>query len=202
MNEYEFKAYCEEIRKDNKITDYVKDIGLNLVDKGGRIWISCPFHNEKTPSCTINTDGATEFFHCFGCGKSGSIIDFYVNYNNVTVGEAIKSLGSGIDIEYDVERIFKEYEEDIDESDQEKIMMANVFISKTCFNYLREIKPLVDKDVYDQEFEKINIFYEKLDGFIKDSDLDAVLKMENKICESNFIIDKVKDFEEMNKDED
>ncbi len=34
----------------------------------------CPFHNEKTPSFTVNEDKG--FFHCFGCGRHGDAIDF------------------------------------------------------------------------------------------------------------------------------
>lgn len=47
---------------------------LRARDKQGSIWICCPFHSERTPSCKV-TIGDSEFlpgtFYCFGCGESG-----------------------------------------------------------------------------------------------------------------------------------
>ena len=41
----------------------------------GREYIGlCPFHNEKTPSFTVNNEKG--FFHCFGCGAHGDVIGF------------------------------------------------------------------------------------------------------------------------------
>jgi DNA primase len=196
MNTYEFKEYCQEIRKAHKITDYAKSAGLALKNKGGRWWLLCPFHGERTPSLTINdgSDGS-EFFHCFGCGKSGSIIDFYAHYENIDPKVAIMRLGSGIDIEFDVERLFREFEKDIDKTDAEKIAQSNLSISKTCFNYLREIKSIVSEDIYKAEFENINKFYEKLDKHIKGVNIEAVYNIEKEICFGDFIIDKVKYYE-------
>ncbi|KAJ8611265.1 hypothetical protein CTAYLR_004173 [Chrysophaeum taylorii] len=48
--------------------------GVALEVRNGRYWGLCPFHNEKTPSFTINTEANT--FYCFGCGAHGDAIDF------------------------------------------------------------------------------------------------------------------------------
>jgi len=61
----------------------------DLKTKGNKSWGRCPFHKEKTPSFTI--DGNNRFI-CFGCGKKGDVIDFYMMLNNVEIKEAIKSL--------------------------------------------------------------------------------------------------------------
>ena len=43
--------------------------------RAGREWKACcPFHNEKTPSFTVNDDKG--FYHCFGCGAHGDAIRF------------------------------------------------------------------------------------------------------------------------------
>lgn len=42
--------------------------------------ISCPFHEEKTPSCKVNT--AKKVFNCFGCGAGGNVLDFIVLKEN------------------------------------------------------------------------------------------------------------------------
>lgn len=36
----------------------------------GDIYLLCPFHNEKTPSCAIHA-ATPKYFHCYGCGVSG-----------------------------------------------------------------------------------------------------------------------------------
>jgi DNA primase len=50
----------------------------------------CPFHCEKTPSFTVND--AKGFFHCFGCGAHGDVIDFTVKFGNVLFTEAVARL--------------------------------------------------------------------------------------------------------------
>ena len=49
---------------------------------------SCPFHQEKTPSFKIYDDS----FYCFGCGASGTVIDFVMKYFGLTNIEAVKKL--------------------------------------------------------------------------------------------------------------
>jgi DNA primase len=73
---------------------------LNIVDvigakvelkKAGRNFRGlCPFHNEKTPSFMVSPERQT--FHCFGCGKGGSVIDFLMEYDHVDFIEALETL--------------------------------------------------------------------------------------------------------------
>jgi DNA primase len=48
----------------------------------------CPFHNEKTPSFTVNDDKA--FFHCFGCGAHGDVIGFLMRTESLSFPEAVE----------------------------------------------------------------------------------------------------------------
>lgn len=50
----------------------------------------CPFHNEKTPSFTINDEKA--FFHCFGCGAHGDAIEFVRRFERMQYAEAVETL--------------------------------------------------------------------------------------------------------------
>ncbi len=58
----------------------------------------CPFHNEKSPSFSVNRD--KQFYHCFGCGASGNVISFLMDYDRQTFVEAVETLAEtlGVDI--------------------------------------------------------------------------------------------------------
>lgn len=61
------------------------------VKKHGREYQAlCPFHNEKSPSFTINDE--KNFFHCFGCGAHGDAIEFIKRYERLTYPETIERL--------------------------------------------------------------------------------------------------------------
>ncbi|NQV57629.1 MAG: DNA primase, partial [Rhodospirillales bacterium] len=52
----------------------------------------CPFHNEKTPSFTVNEEKG--FYHCFGCGEHGSAFDFVMKMDNLSFPEAVERLAA------------------------------------------------------------------------------------------------------------
>jgi DNA primase len=78
------------------VEDYVR-----LEKKGGRYWGLCPFHNEKTPSFTVDPD--RKMYHCFGCGQGGGIINFVMEMDKLSFPEAIEALARrlGIEIVYE-----------------------------------------------------------------------------------------------------
>ncbi len=65
---------------------------VKLVRKGREYTGLCPFHNEKTPSFTVNEDKG--FFHCFGCGAHGDAIGFEMRANHLSFTEAVERLAS------------------------------------------------------------------------------------------------------------
>ena len=68
---------------------------------GARLKGLCPFHNEKTPSFNVDPDKG--YYHCFGCSKSGDIISFVRETEQLNFSEAVEALGKrfGIPIEYE-----------------------------------------------------------------------------------------------------
>lgn len=73
-------------------TDIVQLIGryLPLKPAGRYFKALCPFHNEKTPSFTVNPE--RQIFHCFGCGEGGDAIGFLMKQEHLSFPEAIRSL--------------------------------------------------------------------------------------------------------------
>ncbi|SFU67210.1 DNA primase [Nitrosomonas eutropha] len=63
---------------------------LQLKKAGANFTACCPFHNEKTPSFTVNS--SKQFYHCFGCGRHGNAINFLMEHSGVSFVEAVESL--------------------------------------------------------------------------------------------------------------
>ncbi len=66
------------------VTDVMSKYGFETNRKG---FMKCPFHSEKTPSFSVYADGKK--FYCFGCGESGSCIDFVMKLFSINLGQAI-----------------------------------------------------------------------------------------------------------------
>lgn len=62
--------------------------GLELRQRGGRYWVRCPLHGEKTASFCIFPDGK---WKCFGCGAHGDAADLYAALHGVSLAEALRA---------------------------------------------------------------------------------------------------------------
>ncbi|MDD3154685.1 MAG: DNA primase [Victivallaceae bacterium] len=81
-----------EIRARCSIVDVVGTVVPLKRAGSGRFKGLCPFHQEKTPSFTV--DEGKGFFHCFGCGKSGDAFRFVMERENVDFPNAVHILAS------------------------------------------------------------------------------------------------------------
>ncbi|MBR5765823.1 MAG: DNA primase, partial [Lachnospiraceae bacterium] len=79
----------EEVRARNDIVDVISSY-VRLQKKGSNHFGLCPFHNEKSASFSVSR--SRQMYHCFGCGKSGNVITFIMEYENYTFQEALKLL--------------------------------------------------------------------------------------------------------------
>jgi len=75
-------------------TDIVDLIGsyIPLKRAGTSYKANCPFHHEKSPS--FNVSAQKQFFHCFGCGKSGNAIGFIMEHEGLLFMDALKRLAA------------------------------------------------------------------------------------------------------------
>ena len=71
---------------------------VKLIKAGREFKACCPFHNEKTPSFTINDEKG--FYHCFGCGAHGDAIRFLTDHRGLAFMDAVKELAgkAGMDV--------------------------------------------------------------------------------------------------------
>jgi len=70
---------------------------VKLKQKGKDFIGLCPFHNEKTPSFTVNDQKG--FYHCFGCQAHGDIISFVMNNEGLQYKEAVLKIANQYGIE-------------------------------------------------------------------------------------------------------
>ena len=82
-------AWLDELRSRVSIEEIVSEY-VPLKRKGRRSWGLCPFHNEKTPSFSVDTE--TQLFYCFGCHKGGTVIQFVMEMERLDFSEAVKLL--------------------------------------------------------------------------------------------------------------
>ena len=85
------RNFTDELRERLSVVDIVGR-RVPLVKKGQNYWGCCPFHNEKTPSFSVNEEKG--FYHCFGCGEHGDIISFVMKSENVDFKTAITELAA------------------------------------------------------------------------------------------------------------
>ena len=79
----------EEVRQRNDIVSVISTY-VKLKKTGANYMGLCPFHSEKSPSFSVS--GNKQMYHCFGCGVSGNVYTFIMEYENFTFPEAIKYL--------------------------------------------------------------------------------------------------------------
>ncbi len=83
------EQFLQDLADRNELVDLVGHY-VHLTQKNGSFWGCCPFHNEKTPSFHVVPD--KQMYHCFGCGKGGSVINFIMEIENLSFPDAVEFL--------------------------------------------------------------------------------------------------------------
>ncbi|WP_026659560.1 DNA primase [Butyrivibrio sp. AC2005] len=99
----------EEVRSRSDIVDIIGQY-VSLKRSGANYVGLCPFHNEKSPSFSVSP--SKQMFYCFGCRVGGNVFSFLMKYDNLTFGEAMKTLAERAGVKLPEE----------DESPQAKMM--------------------------------------------------------------------------------
>ena len=117
--------------------DIVELIGeyVDLNSSGKNYVALCPFHQENTPSFTVNPN--KQFYYCFGCGAGGDSINFIQEIDNLSFQESVLTLAERAGIEVDIKGGIDKEQMKL----REAIFSANELASK-FYNYL-----LLNKDI-------------------------------------------------------
>ena len=103
----ELKFKCDIV---SVISGYIR-----LDKKGGKYFGCCPFHNEKTASFCVNTDG--QYYHCFGCGASGNVINFVMEMESLSFIDAVKFLAEKAGMEMPEVKLDPDYKKKREKKD-------------------------------------------------------------------------------------
>ncbi|UCE66317.1 MAG: DNA primase [Candidatus Zixiibacteriota bacterium] len=102
----------QRIKNESDIISVVSEF-VNLRKSGKDFKGLCPFHQEKTPSFFVIP--AKQFYHCFGCGKGGNVINFIMDHERLEYPDALRFLAQKAGIEIprtdsgssDIERVYE-----------------------------------------------------------------------------------------------
>ena len=86
-----YDNFTDDLKAQLNIVDIIGR-EVKLKKSGSNYMGLCPFHSEKSPSFSVNE--GKQFYHCFGCGKSGDVIGFVQEYYKLPFMEAVEKLAS------------------------------------------------------------------------------------------------------------
>lgn len=129
---YYSEELIEEIRLRNDIVSVISSY-IKMQKKGSNYWGNCPFHNENTPSFAVSE--SRQMYHCFGCGISGNVYTFIMQYENYTFPEAVQLLAERAGVSLPE----PEYKEELQkkESKKAKLLAVNKEAAKFFYYQLR-----------------------------------------------------------------
>ncbi len=145
--------------------DIVDVVGnyIELKKKGSSFSGLCPFHDEKSPSFSVNPQ--KQFFYCFGCQVGGDSINFVMNYEKLTYPEAIEKLAQ----EYNFTLHYTE--KSSTRSRSKLLQRVQEFYSKELNTTPDALEYLRERGVHESSIESFGIGYapssQRTIGFLK-----------------------------------
>ncbi len=119
-------VFLDELRSRVSLEEIVSEY-VPLKQKGRRFWGCCPFHNEKTPSFSV--DSESQLYYCFGCHKGGTAINFVMEMERMEFQEAVKYLAERAHMALP-EPSAKEKSTFVNAQERERIYEANVIAAR------------------------------------------------------------------------
>lgn len=159
----------DQIRESIDIVDTISRY-LTLKKRGKYHFGCCPFHQEKTPSFSV--DEQKQIFYCFGCGKGGNVYTFLMEHDKIGFVDAVRQLArqAGIPLEYDSAETTSKYKE------KEALLETVRFAARFFYYHLTKTKPgqtgmkyLLDRQLSPQVMKTFGLGYAPnlWDGLLK-----------------------------------
>ena len=95
MKDAGFDEFLDRLRSESDIVTVISDY-VSLKKKGRNYWGCCPFHQENTPSFSVNPEKG--FFYCFGCQSGGNVFSFLMKVENIAFMDAVRLLAKKMNI--------------------------------------------------------------------------------------------------------
>lgn len=127
------KATVQKIKDAADIVEVVSDY-VHLVRRGSNYMGLCPFHNERTPSFSVNK--ARNFCYCFSCHKGGSPVNFIMEKEGISYHDALLQLAKKYGIKVEEKELTDEEREAM--SRREGMYVANEWAMRHFEHNLRE----------------------------------------------------------------
>lgn len=179
--------WLSELKRKNDLVTVASNY-LKMEQKGRRYWACCPFHNEKTPSFSINNDDG--IYYCFGCHESGDVIKFVQKMENVEFMDAVKLLAEKAGMEVpEIKNFDKNHE---NQKQKQRMLSALDYAYKHYVEnlYNKEAKPAQDyiksRQFTRRELEDFKIGYSKdwndMPNYLKGKGFSDKELLESGVC--------------------
>ncbi len=126
------KATVQKIKDTADIVEVVSDY-VHLIRRGANYVGLCPFHNERTPSFSVNR--ARNYCYCFSCHKGGSPVNFIMEKEGISYHDALLQLAKKYGIKVEERELTDEEREA--QSRREGLFVANEWAMAYFENNLR-----------------------------------------------------------------
>jgi DNA primase len=161
--------FIDVLREQIRVSDVVGQ-KVKLQQRGKEYYGLCPFHQEHTPSFTVNND--KKFYHCFGCGAHGDIVKFTMETKGLDFVEAVKILAQ----EHGIALPAKQSAKEIDTAQKLSTLYQVTACAAKWFNEklfstqgLQALRYINNRGIFEDAIKKFNI------GFSPDTP-DALYK--------------------------
>lgn len=156
------KATVQKITETADIVEVVSDY-VHLIKRGRNYVGLCPFHNEKTPSFSVNS--VRNFCYCFSCKKGGSPVNFIMEKEGLSYHDALLHLAAKYNIKVEEKELSDDERRQLNE--RESLLLANEWAAQKMEKDLRGteegrsvgLQYLYQRGVTDEAIKKFRLGY-------------------------------------------
>ena len=154
-------------------------------------FMCCPFHGEKEPSLKVYRSNGG--WHCFGCGKGGSVIDFVMEHENCAFPAAVRAIDGALHM-----GLLSPYEYPEDTRRQQRIQLRLDEFVEAVYDYCDMIIKTIQAQ-QDRDYKKLKSLEELQYGHAEQltaDDYTFMLSWKEESQYADYQVDKINEFKE------